>query len=88
MPEGAPAFITWRRVKRRIVRAEGPERIAPEWWKTLGQTEEGVSDARMRTRDYYRLEDQMGAGYWVYREGLYTSTAGASPRWFMHGLFA
>jgi len=35
IPEGAPARFTWRRVPRRVVRAEGPERIAPEWWRDL-----------------------------------------------------
>jgi protein ImuB len=35
IPEGAPARFTWRRVLHRIVKAEGPERIAPEWWQWL-----------------------------------------------------
>jgi protein ImuB len=36
-------------------------------------------------RDYYRVEDQAGARFWVFREGLYA--AGATPRWWLHGLF-
>ncbi len=35
IPEGPPARFTWRRVSRRVVKAEGPERIAPEWWRAL-----------------------------------------------------
>jgi len=86
VPEGAPARFTWRRVEHRIVRAEGPQRIAPEWW-------DEIAVKKSDTRDYYRIEDEGGAGYWVFREGLYgrTETIGGEdegPRWFMHGLFA
>ncbi|HWK33285.1 MAG TPA: DNA polymerase Y family protein, partial [Hyphomicrobium sp.] len=86
VPEGAPAHFTWRRVEHRIVRAEGPQRIAPEWW-------EEITAKRSGTRDYYRIEDEGGAGYWVFREGLYgrtedTGDGRQGPRWFMHGLFA
>ena len=35
VPEGPPARFTWRRVLHCIVKAEGPERIAPEWWQSL-----------------------------------------------------
>ena len=56
---------------------EGPERIAPEWWK-------GHEDAL--TRDYFRVEDTNGRRYWLYREGLYERET-QRPRWFMHGVF-
>jgi protein ImuB len=79
VPEGPPARFTWRRVERRVASAQGPERIAPEWWREIGT---GTS----RTRDYYRLEDERGAGYWVFREGLYGREEEA-PSWFLHGLF-
>jgi len=79
VPEGAPARFTWRRVERRVARAEGPERIAPEWWREIGEK-------TSRTRDYYRLEDEAGAGFWVFREGLYGRDEEA-PGWFLHGLF-
>ena len=36
VPEGAPLRFTWRRLTVRVVRAEGPERIAPEWWRDIG----------------------------------------------------
>lgn len=35
LPEGAPARFLWRRVSCRIARSDGPERIAPEWWRDL-----------------------------------------------------
>jgi protein ImuB len=80
VPEGPPARFTWRRVERRVVRFQGPQRIAPEWWREIG-------GKTSRTRDYYRIEDEGGAGYWVYREGLYGREE-ETPSWFLHGLFA
>jgi len=78
VPEGPPARFTWRRVERRVARAQGPQRIAPEWWREIG-------GKTSRTRDYYRIEDEGGAGYWVFREGLYGREE--APSWFLHGLF-
>lgn len=83
VPDGPPARFTWRRVKHRVVRAHGPERIAPEWWREIGAGNKRIS----RTRDYYRLEDETGAGYWVFREGLYHAEEEETPTWFLHGLF-
>lgn len=77
-PEGAPIQFRWRRVLRRMVKGEGPERLASEWWR------EGAGQL---TRDYYRVEDQEGRRYWVFRQGRYAEVAGL-PLWFMHGLFA
>jgi protein ImuB len=77
VPDGLPVRLTWRRVMRRIVRAEGPERIAPEWWR--------LTDGE-RPRDYYRIEDDQGRRYWLYRDGLYGE--GEVPKWFVHGLSA
>jgi protein ImuB len=83
VPEGPPARFTWRRVERRVARAAGPERIAPEWWREIGvRTGTKVG----RTRDYYRIEDEAGGGYWVFREGLYGDDE-SPPTWFLHGLF-
>jgi protein ImuB len=63
-------------VQRLIVAAEGPERLEPEW---------GRPTALPRVRDYYRLEDDQGRRYWVFREGRYGEAP--EPRWFIHGLF-
>ena len=70
IPEGPPARFTWRRVTRRVVKAEGPERIAPEWWREL------VRSSGSRPRDYYRIEDEDGRRYWVFRAGLYRRAMG------------
>jgi protein ImuB len=118
VPDGPPARFTWRRVTRRVVRSEGPERIAPEWWRLIGQGGElaggggapanmraglaggGGAPTNMRMRDYYRVEDEHGGMYWIYRAGLYplsrpsaepvgetTDHAVAPPAWYLHGLF-
>jgi protein ImuB len=81
IPEGPPARFTWRRVSRRVIKAEGPERIAPEWWRAL------TLHTKARPRDYYRIEDEDGCRYWVFREGLYQESAGETPGWFLHGVF-
>jgi protein ImuB len=78
VPDGPPLRFRWRRVTHDIARAEGPERIAPEWWR------DGHDEP---TRDYYRVEDAQGHRFWVFRRGLYGQGAEA-PRWFLHGLFA
>jgi protein ImuB len=86
VPADPPKSFIWRRVERRVVRAEGPERIAPEWWRTLYLDE---SQKKPRERDYYKIEDQQGALYWVFRHGLYEGEeASERPSWFLHGLFA
>ena len=89
VPDGPPARFIWRRVERRVQRAEGPERIAPEWWRAIGVAQD---QKRPRPRDYYDIEDETGARYWVFRYGLYGGVEDDEnddpPRWFMHGLFA
>jgi protein ImuB len=85
VPDGPPARFKWRRAIHAVARAEGPERIAMEWWR---------QDAAALTRDYFRVEDDAGLRFWVYRDGLYGSETAAEdgrpapPHWFMHGLFA
>lgn len=75
VPEGPPMRFTWRRLTHRIVRAEGPERIEPEWWRIFTgawQLPGGEpAAARGRPRDYYTIEDEEGGRYWVFRAGLY-----------------
>jgi len=77
-PEGLPRRFVWRRAVHDITRAEGPERIAPEWWR---------QPSTSRLRDYYRVEDADGWRYWIYREGLAGDGRGGAPNWFIHGLF-
>ena len=63
------------------MKAEGPERIAPEWWREL------VRSSGSRPRDYYRIEDEDGRRYWVFRAGLYSDSGTNLPAWFLHGVF-
>lgn len=57
--------------------ADGPERVSGEWWRAAGEADE--------ERDYFGVEDEGGARYWLYRAGPLDPAQGA--RWFMHGLF-
>ena len=77
-PEGMPRRFVWRRAVHDIARVEGPERIAPEWWR---------QPSSVRLRDYYCVEDGEGRRYWIYREGMIGDGRGGLPNWFMHGLF-
>jgi protein ImuB len=77
VPDYPPRRFTWRRLDYKVVKAEGPERLCAEWWQ--------AGEERAETRDYYRVEDETGRRFWLYREGLYE---GSMPRWYLHGLFA
>jgi protein ImuB len=90
LPDAAPSRFTWRRVIHRVVRAEGPERLSPEWWRPL------TSATPPRTRDYYAVEDDSGRRFWLYREGLYDRLEGKKeaekeeeplPTWHLQGIF-
>ena len=76
IPEGPPRQFRWRGVLHQVAEAQGPERIAPEWWHRTAE----------ETRDYYVVEDAAGRRFWLYRAGLYGRSA-APPQWFMHGVF-
>jgi protein ImuB len=77
VPDGPPRTFVWRKVSYVVKRGEGPERIAPEWWRVS-------PDAQ--ARDYYRIEDQAGRRFWLFRSGTYGETP--APSWYVHGLFA
>ena len=82
LPDHPPALFRWRQNHHRVARADGPERLGPEWWLEIMR-----NDPRAReTRDYYALEDENGGRFWVYREGSYRPDH--TPRWYLHGLFA
>jgi protein ImuB len=72
-----------------VVRAEGPERIAMEWWRqpepVLPLREQGPSGPF--TRAYFRVEAREGRRFWLYRDGLFGDEV-QNPRWYVHGLFA
>jgi protein ImuB len=79
VPDDPPNQFEWRRRMHLVRCADGPERILGEWWR-------GADDAA-ELRDYYRVEDEAGRRFWLYRDGLYRSE-GLPARWFLHGLFA
>lgn len=82
VPDGPPLRFRWRRVVHDVALAEGPERIAPEWWRRLSL---GNPQAEP-TRDYYRIEDREGRRFWLFRAGLHGREP-VEPRWYLHGLF-
>ena len=77
VPDGPPRQFRWRRVTYHVARSEGPERIAPEWWRERKQS---------HVRDYYRVEDEQGRRFWLYRDGLFGRET-VNPKWFVHGVF-
>ncbi|MEO9903214.1 DUF6504 family protein [Nisaea sp.] len=83
LPDHPPARFRWRGSEYRVADAAGPERLAPEWWRADG---DGAGEVGAMTRDYFRLEDQDGRRFWLYREGL--AERGESPQWYLHGLFS
>ena len=84
VPDGPPRRFQWRRRTHIVIRYEGPERIAAEWWRRREGYEPGKGGL---TRDYFRVEDERGRRFWLFRHGLYGSEA-QSPDWYLHGLFA
>ncbi|MFJ1292649.1 DNA polymerase Y family protein [Paracoccus yeei] len=79
LPDHPPNWIAWRGIRRRVRRADGPERIFGEWW---------TRDAEMiAVRDYFRVEDDAGERYWIFRAGDGENAATGSHRWFLHGVF-
>lgn len=77
LPDQPPRRFTWRGVTHRVVRAEGPERITGEWWRRAGE--------RLSVRDYFRVEDELGERFWLYRRGDGVRTETGDLRWFLHG---
>lgn len=76
VPDGPPIRFRWRRVSHAVVLAEGPERVAAEWWRSGSAS----------TRDYFRVETEAGHRFWLFRAGLYGQETDR-PAWFVHGLF-
>lgn len=67
--DGPPTRLRWRNADHQIVHCDGPERIETGWWR----------QAPIR-RDYYRVDTDGGARYWLFR-------ALDDGRWFLHGGF-
>jgi protein ImuB len=74
IPDYPPMLFQHKGKLHRIIKADGPERIEQEWWLQQGQH-----------RDYYRVEDESGNRYWLFRLGHYDDK---TFQWFIHGFFA
>lgn len=80
LPDHPPTAFTWRGVRRRVKRADGPERIFGEWWKR---------DAELAAvRDYFQVESEIGERFWIYHAGDGEDAGTGSHNWFLHGIFA
>jgi protein ImuB len=47
-----------------------------EWWRAPAEIGE--------VRDYFRVEDEAGGRFWLFRDGRLPEGAG---RWYLHGIF-
>jgi protein ImuB len=79
LPDHPPVAFTWRRVRHLVRHADGPERIAGEWWK---RDREWYS-----VRDYFRVEDETGRRFWLFRRGNGSDADTGDMHWFLHGVF-
>ncbi|HEY3245417.1 MAG TPA: hypothetical protein VGM03_18910, partial [Phycisphaerae bacterium] len=68
-PEGPPVQFQDRAGQHIVAWCEGPERIETGWWR-----------GPYVQRDYYRLVDQTGRRFWIFRQ-LHDRS------WYLHGWF-
>jgi protein ImuB len=80
LPDHPPAHFTWRGIRRRVAKADGPERLYGEWWRREEET--------AAIRDYFLVEDESGERFWLYRSGDGEDPATGDLRWYVHGVFA
>jgi len=79
IPDYPPLNFRYRGETHVIKKADGPERIFGEWWKRDAE--------RQAVRDYFRVEDDAGERFWIFRSGDGEDAATGSHRWFLHGIF-
>ena len=79
LPDHPPVWFTWRGIRRRVVRADGPERVFGEWWK--------ADPELVAVRDYFQVEDENGERFWIFRAGDGENSATGSHKWFLHGIY-
>lgn len=72
-----PARFRWRRRDLELAGAQGPERIAPEWWLDEPDWRSGI-------RDYWVVTTTCGTRLWIY----FAHGAALSGGWFCQGSFA
>ncbi len=76
LPDAPPLLLRLGRASWRVLRAEGPERLEPEWWRDRPDR---------RFRDYYQVEIGDGARLWLCRSG--PVLADGTTGWWLHGRF-
>ncbi len=83
LPDGPPQHIVWRRARRKVIAATGPERLALEWWHNTARLPSAGS------RDYYRVKTADGGDFWLCRQAVFEGKQKTKipPRWFLHGFF-
>ena len=79
LPDQPPVQFTWRGVRRRVKRADGPERVFGEWWRRDAE--------RAAVRDYFMVEDEAGERFWLFRSGDGEDPATGDLTWYLHGIF-
>ena len=79
LPDHPPRRFTWRGQAHKVVRADGPERVSGEWWKRASE--------QHSVRDYFRVEDEAGQRFWLFRRGDGERGESGDLSWFMHGAF-
>ena len=79
LPDAPPRRFRWRGRTHHIVAGDGPERIHGEWWHRDAE--------RTAVRDYYRVEDDRGGRFWIFRRGDGADPATGDMSWHLHGVF-
>jgi protein ImuB len=83
MPDEPPRQFQWHRHAHRLVRVEGPERLADEWWHARPDGKTVKANILPPVRDYYRVEDDDGGRFWLFRDGIRNDV-----KWYLHGFCA
>ena len=79
LPDGPPRRFVWRGRPYAVRRADGPERVYGEWWRR--PREAGA------VRDYFRVEDEQGRRFWLFRQGDGENPRTGDLSWWIQGLF-
>jgi protein ImuB len=79
LPDHPPVWFIWRGIRHRMIKADGPERVFGEWWK--------ADPELVAVRDYFRVEDENGERFWIFRAGDGEDPATGSHKWFIHGIY-
>lgn len=79
LPDQPPLRFSWRGETHRVRKADGPERIYGEWWKHTKEVD--------AVRDYFQVEDEEGARFWLFRRGDGVDPRTGDLSWYIHGVF-